>query len=239
MTILLNHDFRKIAAFTLNKLARAVDMRIVNPGYHWYESAFHNGLIQTFDAQAREIHDRNFNLIELLKLLQHIEGDTAECGVYKGRSSFLIMHMLGNEKRAHHIFDSFEGLSEPTPEDVPHKQNAYQWKGHDLSVSEAQVRHNLRMFDQVAYHKGWIPDCFESVQSDGFAFAHIDVDLHQPTADSLAFFYPRMVAGGMILCDDYGSTYCPGARQAFDEFMQDKPEPIVELTSGQCFIIKR
>lgn len=238
MSVLNRHWLRKVVTFALNKLARAVGMRIVNPGYHWYESVFHNRLIKEFDPNAREIHDRNFNLIELLKLLHHLDGDTAECDVYKGRSSFLIMKSLGNETRTHHIFDSFEGLSDPQAVDIPNKKNAYQWKGSDLKISEQSVRDHLSAFQQVSYHRGWIPDCFKNLKSANFIFVHIDVDLYQPTLDSLRFFYDRLRTGGMILCDDYGSTYCPGARKAFDEFMQDKPEPIIELTSGQCFIIK-
>ncbi|HXF53348.1 MAG TPA: TylF/MycF/NovP-related O-methyltransferase [Hyphomicrobiaceae bacterium] len=71
-----------------------------------------------------------------------------------------------------------------------------------------------------------------------FAVVHIDVDLYQPTRDSLAFFYSRMSPGGFIVCDDYGSALCPGAKRACDEFMADKPEKIIRLTSGQCLIVR-
>ena len=48
-----------------------------------------------------------------------------------------------------------------------------------------------------------------------------------------------MVKDGIIVCDDYGFSTCPGAKQAFDEFMKGKPEPIVHVPTGQCFIIKK
>ena len=38
-----------------------------------------------------------------------------------------------------------------------------------------------------------------------WAFVHIDVDQYQSTYDSLAYFYPRMSAGGVIVNDDYGA----------------------------------
>ena len=36
--------------------------------------------------------------------------------------------------------------------------------------------------------KGWIPSRFEEVKDKNFSFVHIDVDLYQPTLDSLNFF---------------------------------------------------
>src|SRR5688572_31529904 len=42
-----------------------------------------------------------------------------------------------------------------------------------------------------------------------------DVDVYQPTRDSLEYFYPRLVTGGILVCDDYG---WPGARKAVDDF---------------------
>ena len=97
---------------------------------------------------------------------------------------------------------------------------------------------NLTAFDDlIVFHQGWIPDQFSDVADARFCFVHIDVDLFQPTRDSLDFFYPRMVRGGLIVCDDYGFETCPGARRAMDEFFADRPEPIVHLPTGQGFVI--
>jgi len=79
---------------------------------------------------------------------------------------------------------------------------------------------------------------FPEVADRRFAFVHIDVDLHQPTKDSVDFFYPRLAAGGVLLCDDYGSTWCPGATRACDEFLADKPEKMIRLDAAGGFLIK-
>ena len=142
--------------------------------------------------------------------------------------------------RRHHIFDSFEGLSEPSGPDRPSDARAWAWQRGDLSVPIETVRQNLRRFDFVAYHRGWIPERFHEVAERRFCFVHVDVDLYQPTRDSIEFFYERLVPGGVLLCDDYGFTTCPGARRAFDEFVADKPErSVVHLTTGQGLIVKR
>ena len=100
-------------------------------------------------------------------------------------------------------------------------------------------RNNLSQFNFVKYYKGWIPDRFSEVQMLTFSFVHIDVDLYQPTLDSIAFFYERLNKGGIMICDDYGFITCPGAKKAMDDFFRDKTEPVIMLTTGQAFIIKQ
>jgi hypothetical protein len=168
---------------------------------------------------------------QLLKLTESVQGDTAECGVYKGATSYLICQAENGIPRTHFIFDSFEGLSQPTTEEGNY------WTKGDLATSLERTRANLP-FPNVSYHKGWIPDRFEDVADRRFAFVHIDVDLGQPTLDSLKFFYPRMNRGGIIVCDDYGFLTCPGATKAFDEFQLGKPEKIIAPPCGGGFIVK-
>mgnify|MGYP000964856061 CR=1 FL=1 len=190
-----------------------------------------------FPGRDVRVHDRKFILYSLAKSVASIDGATAECGVLTGGSSYLMCAALGRE---HHVFDSFEGLSEPDENDRPGDARTFEWRKHDLARPLELVQKNLARFSNVHYHKGWIPERFHEVAHLRFAFVHVDVDLHQPTKDSLEFFYERMVPGGILLCDDYGSTACPGAKRAFDELVADQPErSVVHLTTGQGFIVKR
>jgi O-methyltransferase len=90
----------------------------------------------------------------------------------------------------------------------------------------------------VSWHKGWIPERFVDVESRRFALVHIDVDLYDPTKDSMEFVYPRVNPGGIILCDDYACTTCPGATRAVDDYLADKPGKMVLLSCGGGFLIK-
>lgn len=178
--------------------------------------------------------DRKFFLDSLLSLVDSLPGDTSECGVYNGASSWLICKKFAETDKVHHGFDSFQGLSIPLDID-----GAYWHKG-DLKFNEDIAKANLEKYkDKIKFYKGWIPEKFDEVSSKEFCFVHIDVDLYQPTLDSLCFFYPRMVAGGIILCDDYGFKTCPGAKKAFDDFMKDKKEKIIHVPTGQGFIVKK
>jgi len=177
--------------------------------------------------------DRKYLLRSLMGLVTHLPGDTAECGAYMGASSWLICDALRGSGKEHHVFDSFEGLSAPAEVDGTF------WREGGLEAGLECIRRNLAEFNFVRYHKGWIPDTFPAVADKTFCLVHIDLDLHQPTFDSLAFFYPRMVPGGIILSDDYGFITCPGVTLAFDEYLKDKPEKLIHVPTGQSFIMKR
>ena len=55
-----------------------------------------------------------------------------------------------------------------------------------------------------------------------YSYVHIDVDLYEPTKESINYFWPKMVYGGVLICDDYGSYKTIGARKAMDDFLVKK-----------------
>ncbi len=184
-------------------------------------------------------YDRCYMLLETARLVRGVPGNFAECGTRYGKSSlFLLTGMGADSVKSLHVFDSFEGLSNPGADDLD-KEGETVWAHGDLAVPEDILRRNLAGFsDRVVLHKGWIPERFHEVQDDSFSLVHIDVDLYEPTRDAVAFFYSRVSPGGVIVCDDYGSAYCPGAKKAIDEFFADKPEQVISLPTGQSLVIK-
>jgi len=205
------------------------------PQMGWWEDAEFSRYLERFGELGGMNADRRWMLGQLLRLTQRVPGDTAECGVYLGASSYLICRFnrsLGAGTRHHVMFDSFEGLSAPESADGDY------WREGDLSVPLDAVRKALAEFADTEYLKGWIPSRFPEVAERRFSFVHIDVDLHAPTRDSIEFFYPRLNPGGILLCDDYGCTTCPGATQAIDDYLRDKPEKMLALCSGGGFMIR-
>jgi hypothetical protein len=227
--------------YLISGIMQRAGIHLYKPTLLWQNDQEYLQAWNAFQDAGNYIDPRKYILYSMAKSLAHIPGDTAECGVFNGGSSFLMcMANRHKEGRCHHAFDSFEGLSQPEPVDVPTNEKIYRWKKHALSASLDLVQRNLSQFDFVHYYPGWIPDAFHEVADRNFSFVHIDVDLYQPTRDSLGFFYERIVPGGIILCDDYGHAPCPGAKKACDEFFADKPErPMIHLTTGQGFIVKR
>jgi len=201
----------------------------------WDEPGFNEYLVRFNEIDGMNT-DRRWMLYQLMRLVRNVSGDTAECGVFNGAGSYIICKVTqedGLHHRTHHIFDSFEGLSKPSEFDGKH------WREGELSCPMKTVTENLSDFNSISIHKGWIPQRFSEVEhNNNFCFVHIDVDLYQPTLDSIEFFYSRMNKGGLILCDDYGFTSCPGATKAINEFLQDKKEKMISLSGGGGFFIK-
>ena len=168
---------------------------------------------------------RFYSLIQLVsKSLKKKEVfDFVECGCWRGHSSFIISKLIQDNKKKinFHIFDSFEGLSISTQEDGAYFNQSQDYQqnliNHFKSSEDFLKKEVLNDFEFVKIYKGWIPERFTEVQNKKFSLIHIDLDLYKPIADTLEFFYPRLIKGGIIICDDYNSSQFPGAKSAWDE----------------------
>ncbi len=176
---------------------------------------------------------RCWTLWQGLSQALNVPGDVMEAGVFQGGTARLLRLALGAEHgRALHLFDSFDGMKSVSASDDRHVEG-------DLSdTSVAGVQKVVGADDFIHYHRGWIPDTFAGLEDCRFCFAHIDLDLYEGVRDSLAFLYPRLSSGGVIVFDDYGFASCPGARKAVDEFFADKPEHPLTLSTSQCVVHK-
>src|SRR5262245_26395072 len=74
------------------------------PSIAWWNDHEFNRYLAHFGELDGLNSDRKWMLYQLLRMTTHVPGDTAECGVYRGASSYLIC--LANEsychKKAHH-----------------------------------------------------------------------------------------------------------------------------------------
>lgn len=170
-----------------------------------------------------------FQLYQCASLAKRLPGDFAEVGVYLGRSAKLLCEVKGDKRL--HLFDTFEGL--PKPEAVDDAALHHQQYAGRFDVVSAY----LGSYTHVAFHRGEFPATAAPVADTSFAFVHLDVDLYRSTLAGLEFFYPRMVEGGMIVSHDYSTL--AGVKRAVDEFFSDKTEPVIELSTSQCLIVKR
>lgn len=178
---------------------------------------------------------RCYGLQSAIRAVANVKGDVAECGVRFARSTLFLL-TADQATRNYYLFDSWEGLPEPGEHDQPDDEGAKIWQKGDIKSEENRARENLAGFDNVQFMRGWIPDRFPEVEDRRFALVHVDVDLYEPTRDALAFFGERLSPGAVIVCDDYGSSSCPGARKACDEFVAAKDARLFESPTGQALI---
>ena len=161
-----------------------------------------------------------------------VPGDVAEAGVYQGGSAKLICEAKGDKTL--HLFDTFEGLPDIGEFDGSSYNDPF-CEGQFKSSLE-DVKHYLAGYKNVYFYKGLIPSTFGHVKDKSFSFVHLDVDLYESTLNCLKFFYPRMSRCGVIISHDYPGAF--GVTKAFDEFFEDKPEPLIRVTDNQCLIVK-
>ena len=152
---------------------------------------------------------------------EQVPGAFAELGVWRGVTS-AFLHRLAPE-RTLYLFDTFEGFPDA---DLP--AGAHDERFRD--TSEAAVRARVGASDNVVLRPGYVPDTLGGLEDERFAFVLLDLDLHGPTLAALEFFYPRVPAGGYLVMHDYNNPESDWAcKRAFDAFLADKPELVVEL----------
>ncbi|MGZ6142269.1 MAG: TylF/MycF/NovP-related O-methyltransferase [Myxococcales bacterium] len=159
-------------------------------------------------------------------------GDVMEAGVFKGGTARLLRLTMEGQGRTLRLFDAFEGMARTDAALDRHRAGDFS----DTSLEAVRALVGDEPF--IDYRKGWIPQTFAGLEQARFCFAHVDVDLYQSILDTLAFVYPRLSPGGVIVFDDYGFASCPGARRAVDEFFAGKPERPLALQTGQALVVK-
>lgn len=240
-------------------MSEKINPNIWIPFYDKENNYFMNLYQESMIKTESTIHDnfkkqlRFFSLFQCVNLsLKMNQGfNFAECGCFKGHSTYGISKILSenNFKHEFHIFDSFEGgLSKFESNDkIMLNSNISEdeqlVRKNNFSSNYDEVKRNLQDFNFVNIHKGWIPDKFYNIKDLRFQFVHIDVDLYQPTYESLQFFYPRLVSGGIIVCDDYNFADFPGAKLAWDEYFKnmlttEHTNLVYEVPLGAIFLIK-
>ena len=185
-----------------------------------------------------------------LVLDSNIEGDIVECGCWNGNSTIgfsKIINIKNITSKTFYVFDSFEGLSDFTIEDktkLVSLKEEEKLKNHFTADFE-KVKKRLSQYKFVKIFKGWIPDVFNdaNIEDNQFAFVHIDVDLFEPTYESIRYFFPKLSSGGVLICDDYGTETFPGATLAIEKFIDsiDEQEIFSKITgpAGGIVLVKK
>ncbi|MDP2997940.1 MAG: TylF/MycF/NovP-related O-methyltransferase [Bryobacterales bacterium] len=175
-------------------------------------------------------------------ILRQIEGAVVECGVARGGSAAL-MGLLTEDTpgRPLWLFDSYEGLPEPTAEDfrdgVTGRHVRPLPKGSCLGTYETVQRLLFSTFrlsrNRVFMVKGWFQDtlCSQSNNIGDIAVLRIDADWYDSVRCCLEALYDRVLPGGFVVIDDYGS--CFGAQRAVDEFLASRQVAVSLVPDGR------
>ncbi|WP_329037874.1 TylF/MycF family methyltransferase [Streptomyces sp. NBC_00178] len=171
-----------------------------------------------------------------------IPGDIVECGVWRGGSMQACaktLLSLGDTGRDLYLFDTYEGMTPPTAEDLRRDgrpaQELLDAQGKDRPIwAVASLEDVQAGFEQVPYPKdrihyvqGKVEDTVPEQAPERISVLRLDTDWYASTKHELKHLYGRLVSGGVLLIDDYG--YWQGSRQAVDEFLEETGEQLLLL----------
>lgn len=181
--------------------------------------------------------DRVVALIDAIRHLSvnKIPGAIVECGVWRGGSSMAAMLTLlsmEDSGRDIYLYDTFEGMSQPTAADVSHDgvsaaaqlQVAPPGSGVWCNASLKDVKMNVLSTcypeSKIHYVRGDVMDTIPATAPDEIALLRLDTDWYESTKHELEHLFSRLHPKGILIIDDYG--HWRGARKAVDEFFEDK-----------------
>jgi O-methyltransferase len=181
-------------------------------------------------------------LLALIGAIRHlaqnnIPGAIAECGVWKGGSMMAAALALideGDTTRELFLYDTFEGMSEPTESDCSYDgmsaiaQLAETPKGEGVWCYSSldEVKTNLESTgyptERIHYIRGKVEDTIPANNPPPLAILRLDTDWYESTKHELEHLFPLLVDDGFLIIDDYG--HWQGARKAVDEFLAASPK---------------
>jgi O-methyltransferase len=170
-------------------------------------------------------------LLACVREAARLEGSMAEAGVFEGATARLICSAKGD--RPLHLFDVFETLQGAAPSEDVSTESVRAHFGRTHGRQEA-VERLLSQYPKVIFHPGLFPRTASGLEDERFTFVHLDLDLPEGIREGLDFFYPRMVAGGILIGDDY---HAPAVRAEFDRYFAGRRQPVIELPWGQALVV--
>jgi hypothetical protein len=174
---------------------------------------------------------------------REVPGAFAECGVWKGGSvltMLMTLRELGVDDRDVWLYDTFEGMTEPTEHDVSRYDEAAlkswrraeaddqrQWpEFFDPKVfNEDRVRETLLATgypaERLHFVRGPVEETLPDQSPGELALLRLDTDWYESTLHEMEHLYPLLASAGVLIVDDYG--HWDGCRRAIEEYMAGKP----------------
>jgi O-methyltransferase len=202
----------------------------------WDADEFARATIEETRPYTLTPPDRIMGLINAVRYVAQagIEGDIAECGVWRGGSMMIAARTLldeGDTSRVLHLYDTFEYMPPAEDRDIDFNGRAAkeyypklvglpEYAFLPLEDVQAALEATGYPADQLRLIKGLVEDTLPEHAPEKLALLRLDTDLYRSTKHELECLFPRIVEGGVLIIDDYGHFW--GARDAVDEYFAER-----------------
>jgi hypothetical protein len=130
------------------------------------------------------------------------------------------------------LYDTFEGMSEPTSVDkdfngiaaadllAPVDATDDLWAVGPLAEVKRNLASTAYDLEYVSFIVGKVEDTLPAHAPEQIALLRLDTDWYESTYHEMVHLFPRLSVGGVLIIDDYG--HWQGARRAIDQYIQEK-----------------
>lgn len=189
--------------------------------------------------------ERIYGLLGAVRYLEanRIAGDIVECGVWKGGSMMAVakaLLALKSTDRDLYLYDTFAGMTAPTGKDssqferkstqdsfdsLKQGDGVCKWCFSSLEETRRNVASVPYPEQKVHFVKGPVEETIPGVAPEKIALLRLDTDFYESSRHEMVHLFPRLVAGGVLLLDDYG--HWEGQRLAVDEYLSEHKVPLL------------
>ena len=202
------------------------------------------GIIESVASLTMTSPERILGLCNAVDYLSQneIQGDFVECGVWRGGSMAAAARTLlsnGDSNRALWLYDTFDGMSEPTDEDIDFLGQSAEalldqqdrddaksiWCYSPLEQVKSAMANTGYPSDKVRFVEGKVEDTLPVHVPERISLLRLDTDWYESTRCELEYLFPKLVPGGVLIVDDYG--HWEGCRRAVDEYFEENKIPML------------
>ncbi|WP_196991548.1 TylF/MycF/NovP-related O-methyltransferase [Panacibacter microcysteis] len=195
----------------------------------------HKSIYSHVKSNTMTSPERIYSLIEAVKYVENngIAGEIVECGVWKGGSMMAVAQTLLHLKKSYrqlYLYDTYEGMSEPTEYDKTfygekaatllqkdsNKEKNLVWAYSALDTVKSGMKSTGYPSENIHYIKGKVEDSIPATIPQKISILRLDTDWYESTKHELEHLFPLLTVGGVLILDDYG--HWAGARKAVDEY---------------------
>jgi O-methyltransferase len=201
------------------------------------DSAFHNAKCKTIEAIGRDfkIDWRTHTFVWAFKSAQSLPGVSIELGTGKAwMFTFLLNHSEISTLGDLFLIDRFSSMAvdKKSGELIQGTENVY----YTSNLDELKSRFSSE--SGVKFIQGELPQVLSEIVTDKIRFIHVDLNAAEPEVQSLRMLWDRLVPGGIVLLDDFGSPEFIDSNKAMRELSLELQFEILGLPTGQGLIIK-
>jgi O-methyltransferase len=160
-----------------------------------------------------------------------LDGDFVECGANAGVGVKTVVDYLGGRQfpKQFWAYDLFEHSAEMINHAMPE---------HGPGLF-ARVQAKFEGYTQVHVIKGAVPGSLEGNSPERIAYLHIDMNQAPAEVAALDALFDRVVAGGIVILDDYEWLAYRQQKLAEDEWFDRRGYRVMPLPTGQGLVFKR